>query len=570
MPGPAAMPNFLDDIFVQLKQADSRVVLREIQGEEFASVSGRELLEQVQRVRAHLRRTGLHAGERCALLAPNSARWVAFNLALLAEGVIVVPLYARQAPAELAAMMKDCTPQFLFTSDAALGEAVAKALPPLWSSARRLVLFDEVFQEAVPDALAEGPNPRQDADLVTIIYTSGTSGEPKGVCLNVGNVTHMLACTRERLDLLMGATHEPDRVFHYGPFSFAASWITLLTCLSRESVLTLSTDLTKLADEIRIASPHYFQNVPTLLERVRRSVEEALSKRSAPIRSLYVKARDAWVRNHVGRGRAADAFWLALGRRFIFSKIKERFGPNIRALICGSAPLAPETQQFFLMLGIPVLQAYGLTETTAICTLDDPRVPVEPGYVGTAVNGIEMKVAENEEIIVRGPNIFPGYWNRPEETARVLHDGWFHTGDQGEVNVRGNWRIIGRLKNLIVLNSGHKITPESIEEKLAGLLPSAQQIVVVGNGRGFLCALVTGAVERAAVQSALDTLNPELPHYRQIRNFTVLTENLTPENGLLTVMGKLRRDAINTRFAAEISAMYAEAMESKAAAGSKA
>ena len=564
------MPNFLDDIFVQLKQADSRVVLREIQGEEFASVSGRELLEQVQRVRAHLRRTGLHAGERCALLAPNSARWVAFNLALLAEGVIVVPLYARQAPAELAAMMKDCTPQFLFTSDAALGEAVAKALPPLWSSARRLVLFDEVFQEAVPDALAEGPNPRQDADLVTIIYTSGTSGEPKGVCLNVGNVTHMLACTRERLDLLMGATHEPDRVFHYGPFSFAASWITLLTCLSRESVLTLSTDLTKLADEIRIASPHYFQNVPTLLERVRRSVEEALSKRSAPIRSLYVKARDAWVRNHVGRGRAADAFWLALGRRFIFSKIKERFGPNIRALICGSAPLAPETQQFFLMLGIPVLQAYGLTETTAICTLDDPLVPVEPGYVGTAVNGIEMKVAENEEIIVRGPNIFPGYWNRPEETARVLHDGWFHTGDQGEVNVRGNWRIIGRLKNLIVLNSGHKITPESIEEKLAGLLPSAQQIVVVGNGRGFLCALVTGAVERAAVQSALDTLNPELPHYRQIRNFTVLTENLTPENGLLTVMGKLRRDAINARFAAEISAMYAEAMESKAAAGSKA
>jgi long-chain acyl-CoA synthetase len=181
-----------------------------------------------------------------------------------------------------------------------------------------------------------------------------------------------------------------------------------------------------------------------------------------------------------------------------------------------------------------------------------------------------MKVGENEEIVVRGPNIFPGYWNRPEETARVLEGGWFHTGDQGEVNERGNWRIIGRIKNLMVLNSGHKITPEPLEEKLARLLPSAQQIVVVGNGRGFLCALVTGAVERAAVQSALDALNPELPHYRQIRNFTVLTENLTPENGLLTVMGKLRRDAINARFAAEINAMYAEALESKAAAGSNA
>jgi long-chain acyl-CoA synthetase len=222
------------------------------------------------------------------------------------------------------------------------------------------------------------------------------------------------------------------------------------------------------------------------------------------------------------------------------------------------------------MLGIPVLQAYGLTETTAICTLDDPRVPVEPGYVGTVVNGIEMKIGENEEILVRGPNIFPGYWNRPEETARVLQDGWFHSGDQGEVNVRGNWRIIGRIKNLIVLNSGHKITPEPIEEKLARLLPAAQQVVVVGNGRGFLCVLLTGPVEAAEVQAALERLNPELPHYRQIRNFSVLSEKLTPESGLLTVMGKLRREAINARFSAEINAMYAEAMESKAAAGSRA
>jgi long-chain acyl-CoA synthetase len=564
------MPNFLEDIFAQLKRADSRVVLREIHGEQFTSVSGRELLAQVARARAHFRRTGLQPGERCALLAPNSARWVAFSLALLAEGIIVVPLYARQAPAELAAMMKDCLPRYLFTGDLALGEAVAKALPPQWSEARRLVLFDEVLQEAAPETPSlDVPNPRADADLATIIYTSGTSGEPKGVCLNVGNVTHMLSCTRERLDQLMGTTQEPDRVFHYGPFSFAASWILLLTCLSRESVLTLSTDLTKLADEIRLASPHYFLNVPTLLERVRRGVEEALSKRAGIIQSLYAKAREAWLRKHVGRGRAFDSFWLSIGRRLIFGKIKDRFGPNIRALICGSAPLAPETQQFFLMLGIPVLQAYGLTETTAICTLDDPRVPVEPGYVGTAVSGIEMKTAENEEIVVRGPNIFPGYWNRPDETARVLQDGWFHTGDQGEVNVRGNWRIIGRIKNLIVLNSGHKITPEPIEEKLASLLPAAQQVVVVGNGRGYLSALITGPVEPATVQSALNKLNPDLPHYRQIHNFTVLAESLSADSGLLTVMGKLRRDAINKRFAEEIGAMYADARESKAAVGGK-
>lgn len=571
MAGAPTMPNFLEDIFGQLKGSGGRVVLREIRGTEFVSVSGAELLEQVRHVRDFLRRMGLQPGERCALLAPNSIRWVACNLALLAEGVIVVPLYARQAPAELAAMMKDCLPRFLFAGDAALGEAVAKQLPPQWSDAKRLILFDEIFNASdlraeIPDT----PNLRADSDLAAIIYTSGTSGEPKGVCLNSGNVTFMLSCTRERLDWLMGAAKEPDRVFHYGPFSFAASWITLLTCLSRESVMTLSTDLTKLADEIRLSAPHYFLNVPTLLERVRRAVEESLAKRAAPIRSLYAKARAAWLREHAGVSKFTDGLWLALGRKLIFKKIRERFGPNIRALICGSAPLAPETQQFFLMLGIPVLQAYGLTETTAICTLDDPRVPVEPGYVGTSVGGIEMRTADNEEIIVRGPNIFPGYWNRPDETARVLQDGWFHTGDQGEANDRGNWRIIGRIKNLIVLNSGHKITPEPIEEKLARLLPAAQQVIVVGNGRGYLCALVTGAVEPDSVQGALDSLNGELPHYRQIHNFKVLSEPLTPESGLLTVMGKLRRDAINARFTAEISQMYASPRENKAAAGSQA
>lgn len=552
------MPNFLETILAQLKRADARVVLREIRGDRFVSVTGRELLDHIQLVRSFVRSSAFHPGDRYALLAPNSIRWAAFHLALMAEGGIVVPLYSRQAPAELAGMLKDCQPRLIFVSDAALGEGLAQA----WPAAPRRVLFDEVLRPSAPQTpLPDAPNPRRDGDVVTIIYTSGTSGEPKGVCLSVANLTHMLACTTERLDQLMGATHEPDRVFHYLPFNFAASTILMLSCLTRESVLTLSTDLHRLAEEIRLVSPNYFLNVPTLLERVRRGVEQAIAERPALIRSLFAKARAAWQGQHVGRGRALDPLWLALGRGLIFRKIRERFGTHLRALICGSAPLAPETQQFFLMLGIPVLQAYGLTETTGICTLDDPRTPVEPGYVGAVITGIEMKLAENDEIVVRGPHIFPGYWNRPEETARVLEDGWFHTGDQGEVNVRGNWRISGRIKNLIILNSGHNIAPEPLEEKMARLLPAAQQVVVVGNGRGYLCALVTGDLESAVVLAALDALNPELPHYRQIRNFTIVRDVLTPENSLLTANGKLRRDAINERYASEINAMY----DSKAA-----
>ncbi len=547
------MPNFLENIFAQLKRAEGRVVLREIRGEKFVSVTGREVLDQIQRVRRFLRASGLRAGEPCALLAPNSIRWAAFQLAMMAEGLIVVPLYSRQAPAELAEMMKDCRPRLLFVGDVALGEAVAHA----WSDCPRRVLFEETMQQsALQPPLADVPNPLQDSDIIALIYTSGTSGQPKGVCLSAGNLTHMLSCTTERLDQLMGGSREPDRVFHYLPFNFAASTILLLSCLTRESVLTLSTDLHRLADEIRLASPNYFLNVPTLLERVRRGVEDAVSKRPALIRFLFAKARGAWQRLHVGRGRALDMLWLAAGRWAIFGKIRKRFGTHLRALICGSAPLAPETQQFFLMLGIPVLQAYGLTETTGICTLDDPRVPVEPGFVGTAVSGIEMKLAENDEIVVRGPHIFSGYWNRPEETACVLKDGWFHTGDQGEVNVRGNWRISGRIKNLIILNSGHNVAPEPIEEKIARLLTAARQVVVLGNGRGYLCALVTGEVDPAAMRAAMDAVNPELPHYRQIRNFKIIRDAFSPENGLLTVNGKLRRDAINTRYASEIDAMY--------------
>lgn len=551
------MPNFLETIFAQLQRSAGRVVLREIHGEQFVSVTGRELLEQIREVRTYLRAAGLRPGDRCAILAPNSIRWAAFDLALMAEGLIVVPLYSRQSPAELAAMMKDSGPKLLFVSDATVGDAAIQAWAGDSSAAPRRVLFDEVMRQSAPAQQIPGaPSPLGDTDIVTIIYTSGTSGEPKGVCLATTNLTHMLSCTTERLDQLMGETREPDRVFQYAPFNFAASWILLLSCLSRESVLTLSTDLAKLPDEIRLSAPHYFLNVPTLLERVRRGVEDALSKRPAPIRSLYAKAREAWQRQNASRARAADTLWLALGRKLIFSKIKDRFGPHLRALICGSAPLAPETQQFFLMIGIPVLQAYGLTETTAICTLDDPRLQVEPGYVGQAIRGIEMKTVDNEEIVVRGPHVFAGYWNRPEETARILHDGWFHTGDRGEVNLRGNWRIIGRIKNLIILNSGHNVPPEPIEDKIAQHLPAAQHVVIVGNGRGYLCALIAGPVEPQDVQSALDAVNPALPHYRQIRNFVLIRDSFTAESGLLTAMGKLRRDAINARFASEINSMY--------------
>jgi long-chain acyl-CoA synthetase len=547
--------NFLENIFSRLQEAPGRVVLAEAYAGANRTATGSELLSQIAVARAFLRASGLAKGDRCALVAPNGIRWAALDLAIIAEGFIAVPMYARQAAGELVAMLRDAGPGLICCGDAALRDAISAT----WADAPRFALFEEIFSSDPPSArnAVPPPAPLSPQDTVAILYTSGTSGEAKGVMLTVGNLDHMLSCTKARLDELMGPRDVPDRVFHYTPLCFAASWILLLSCLSRTSVLTFSMDLTKLADEIRSASPNYFLNVPLLLERMRAAIKENMRKRGGTIAKIFDHAEQAWFRLDAKAPQAWDFFWLGLAGLLIFPSIRKRLGPNLRAMICGSAPLARETQMFFMMLGISVLQGYGLTETTGICTLDDPR-HVEPGRVGPAIPGIEMKVGENSEIVVRGANIFSGYWRRPEQTAAVLQDGWFHTGDQGDVDANGNWRITGRLKNLIILNSGHNIAPEPIEEELFRAVPGAQQVMLVGNGRSFLAAIITGTAAGKEIDSQLERLNGPLPHYRKIRRYHVAQELFTIENGLLTANGKLRRDTIATRFAAEIELMYAK------------
>jgi len=550
--------SFPENIFVQLEQARDMPILQEIRDSQLTTVTGRELLGHVETARAFLKRQGIKRGERCALLAHNSIRWVAMDLAIMAEGLIVVPLYARQATAELVAMMKDCSPALICCADATLRDGIVKD----WRDAPARHLFDDIFTSrnigAAENTITVGTTELADSDAVTIIYTSGTSGEPKGVVLTAGNITHMLSCTSGRLDILMENKCGHDRVFHYLPFCFAASWIVLLTCLLRRSLLTLNTDLGKLAQDMRAAAPDYFLNVPALLERMRKGVDEQLWQTGGLAQAIYGRAKAAWIRLQERQPHPGDSFWLWLAHALVFPTIRKKMiGSKLKALISGSAPLNVETQCYFMMLGIPVLQGYGLTETTGICTLDDPR-HVEPGRVGPTIEGIEMKLGENDEIIVRGPNIFPGYWNRPQETAKVLRDGWFHTGDQGEVNAEGNWRIIGRIKNLIILSSGHNVAPEPIEDKLLQHIPGAQQVVLVGNGRGYLSAIVTGGVTREQVQSALDALNRTLPHYKQVRAFHIHAEPFSIENGMLTANGKLKRDVIARHLQAEIEDLYSQ------------
>jgi long-chain acyl-CoA synthetase len=540
---------FVGEIFSRLKAAANTTVLQEFRSGQVTGVTGGELLELIAKARTFLATRNLQKGNRCGLLAANSIRWVAMDLAAMAEGLIVVPLYSRQAPGELVAMMKDSFPSLVCCGDAALRDGIQQA----WPGAPPHFLLDEIFAGTERAAL-DRPQVREE-DAVTIIYTSGTSGEAKGVMLTAANVGFMLGCTSARLDQLMGGRSGQDRIYHYLPFSFCASWIAVLTFLLRGSLVTLNTDLSKIASDLPAVAPHYFLNVPQLLERMRRGVDEQVAQRGGIALVIHSRAKAAWTRQKEKQIQSSEALWLWLANTLIFPTIRKKMlGENLKALICGSAPLTPETQDYFAMLNISVLQVYGLTETTGICTMDDPGNPV-PGRVGPAVPGIDMKLADNDEIIVRGPNIFPGYWKRPQQTAEVLLDGWFHTGDQGEMDASGNWRIVGRIKNLIVLGSGHKIAPETIEDEITRLLPGAQ-VVVIGNGRGYLSAVVAGNVSSNHVQEALDAVNILNPHYKQVRAFCLRSEPFSVENGMITANGKLKRDLISACMKTEIEEMY--------------
>src|SRR5215475_6280285 len=323
--------NFIENILYRLNQTPSRPVLREVRDGQFVTVTCEEFLGFVRAARSFIRHKGLKKGARVGLLAPNSIHWAALDLALMAEGVIVAPLYSRQAPAELVNMLRDCGASTVFCGNTELLEGIAKN----WPDGPPLTLFNHAFEIASSNEPGEEnvdePIGLDDSDVITIIYTSGTSGEPKGVMLNVGNATYMLGCAGMRLDQLMeGATEQiPDQVFHYLPFCFAGSWILLLSCLSRNSLLSLSTDLNKLADELKLAAPQYCLNVPTLLERIREGVEKQIAQKPKLIQTIYRKGKQSWLNQY--EGKDGGSFWFTLASALLFSPIKNKIGANLVA-----------------------------------------------------------------------------------------------------------------------------------------------------------------------------------------------------------------------------------------------
>ena len=530
--------SFVERILELMEQRPEASFLREVRGQKVALQTNEVSRRRLLAARGTLRSRGLVAGDRIALVAPNSIDWACADLACLAEGIVVVPLYHRQSAGALASVARDAEVSLVIG-------------PPEFALAGTPHLtFERLFQGTPAE---ENPRPLADEDPVTIVYTSGTSSDPRGVVLRRANVDFMLERTSQALGSLMGDAGEAERVYHYLPFCFCGSRLVLWTALLRGSHLFISTDLERLREEIRVAQPHYFLNVPMLLERIKSGVDEAFRRRARPVRWLYDRV-SALICGDTPT-RAVDRAYLALARVVLFPKIRSAFGANLQALICGSAPLRSELQRWFAGLGLPVYQVYGLTETTGIVSMDIPPAS-RPGWVGKPLDGVDVRIDDSGELLVRGPNNFGHYWRQPDRTSQVFSGEWFRTGDLAEIDADGSLRIIGRARDVLVATSGHNITPEPIEEKLISTIPGAEQVVLFGHGRPFLTALVAGKVSEQHIESAISSLNSSVPHYQRVRRFVIADESFTPENGLLTANRKLRRRAIEQQYAKRLEEAY--------------
>lgn len=535
--------SFVDHIFHVLRDNTARDLVVEHGEKGVRTTSRAKMLELIASARSALSKAGVLRGDRVAILGKNSSRWIAIDLAILAEGAIVVPLYARQSPEELVMIAKDAGVKRICVQTRELGEAIWA----LWPEAP-IVGFRELFDAP---ARTSAPTARRPDDVATIVYTSGTSGTSKGAMITYDALDFMLPQTSAALSELMAQAGGEDLVYHYLPMCFMGSRLVVWTCLFRDNPIHLGSEPERILAEVGTVQPHYFLNVPILLERFKAGVDDAMAARGGPVAALYTRAVDPAAK----RGTLADRITQAIAERVLYPKVRARFGENLRFLICGSAALRPDVSAWFERIGIPVYQVYGLTETTGIVTMDRPK-DAKTGTVGFPLPRVELKLGEGDELMVRGPNLFTGYWNRPKESAAAFQAGWFRTGDQATITPDGRLAIVGRTKNILVLSSGHNVAPEPIEQRLAALLPGLVDAIVVGHARTHLTVLLTGEIQEPAIKAAIDRLNDELPHYQRLRAWQHRRTPLSDAEGLLTANGKPRRPAIEAHFQAEIDRMY--------------
>lgn len=571
----------------------------------YTTWSTREVFEQVRDLSLGWLGLGLRADDRVAILAGSRPEWVLVDLAVLALGGVTVPVYPTLAPGQVRYILADSGARFAVVSDETQLAKVLEARPGL-AALEHIVVMDwrgevraeEGFVISLAELAARGHRRLISEDgmgrryrelaaavapdaLATLIYTSGTTGEPKGVMLSHRNIVSNVVACQQVVD-----TNQDDVALSYLPLSHAFERTVVYKYLYTGVTVIFAESLETVARDLVTVKPTVMTGVPRVYEKLHARVLESVAQAPGWRRAIF-----RWALN-VGRRRAEALLtrrpvpWpvrlqYPLADRLVFAKIRERTGGRLRYLISGAAPLAKDVAAFFWAIGLPVLEGYGLTETAPVLTVNPPDAP-RLGTVGKPIPGVEIRIAEDGEILARGPNVMLGYYNKPEATREALVDGWLRTGDVGYLDADGYLVITDRKKDLIVTAGGKNIAPQPIEIRLKSD-PLVAEALLVGDRRKFVAALIVPnfaalearlgsfaqpPVDRAALvarpevralyQAIVDRVNRELAQFEQIKQFALVPAEFTVAGGELTPTMKVRRRVVEDRYRDLIDAMYAQ------------
>jgi long-chain acyl-CoA synthetase len=553
-------------------------------------VSAVEVYSGVVGVARMLESWGIGKGDRVAILSENRPEWTITDFAALSLGAVTVPIYSTQTADQTAFVLRDAGVRVIAVSTKSQLEKVLSVQrnTPL----ERIVVMDAVetahaihMQELTRKGPSE-PDANFDTrsqsitpgDLATIIYTSGTTGNPKGVMLTHGNMASNIACSMEPF----GFGSKDEVSVSFLPLSHVTARHVDFALLYRGVVLAYCPDISQLAQALSEVRPNIFIAVPRVYEKIRQQV--ILKTTGFPKSAIYRWALSVGRthRHEVLVGKSPTSLAWKLANRLVFSKVRAGMGGNAEEFISGGAPLGRELAEWYADIGIPIHEGYGLTETSPVIAVNTP-VAHKLGTVGKPLANVEVRIADDGEVLARGPSIFSGYWNRPDETQSVFVDGWFKTGDIGNVDSDGFLSITDRKKDLIKTSGGKFIAPQPIENSLK-LNPLIGTAVVIGDRRRFPAVLISPHFPvledwarandidfasrqmlvandkvKALYDGIIAELNSNLARFEKLKRVLLIPEEFSAADGTMTHTFKVRRRGIEDRYRTLIDDMYAKA-----------
>jgi long-chain acyl-CoA synthetase len=549
--------NLSDFLLTRLRETPHGPAYRQFTDGEWVDMNWEQFGREVGRWRYALQHAGLQPGDRVAMCLRNSIEWVLFDQAALGLALVTVPLYFDDRPENMVWSLNDAGVRLLLLetnevwpalkSEAkSVERAVCVRMDPARADERVISLHDWLPRDA--PLFDRSPARRQ--DLATIVYTSGTTGRPKGVMLSHGNILS---------NVLAGIAAMPvranDRFFSFLPLSHTFErTVGYYLPLALGAQMVYARGISQLVDDMQAQRPTILVTVPRIFERLYAKLQEAMPPQSLRRRLFEQAVNIGWKRFKRQAAWHERLFWpllwLSVARR-----LYRRLGGRLKLIVVGGAALAPDLSRVFIGLGLPIVQGYGLTEASPVVSVNRIN-DNDPLSVGRPLEGIESTCDEKGELLVRGPNVMAGYWNNPEATKTILDsDGWLHTGDLARIR-DGRIYITGREKEIVVLSNGEKIPPVDAEQAISAD-PVFEHAMVVGEGRPGLGLLAVCAIEDAAeICARANERLQNFPGYARIRYLARVKGPWTVENGLLTPTLKLKRREIERRYAKDIENMY--------------